>query len=110
MAAALYSTKVGDTFYAECTFEGSDGAPVILDDAQISVASSLLSPDESRRIDLAVEPLDQAQYPGRYNLRIETADFDPGYWTWDIRYRDANGDFTSATGTVRVLFTAPVTL
>ena len=54
MAAPIYSTKVGDTFYAECTFEGSDGAPVSLDAAQIDVASSLLSPDES----LGIAPIE----------------------------------------------------
>jgi hypothetical protein len=110
MASPIYSTKVGDTFYAECTYEDGSGAPVDLTDALITPTSTLLSPDNDRRVQLAVAILDQTANRGRFDLRCETTDFVTGWWTWDIRYRDGNGDFSSSTETVRVFFSARVTL
>jgi hypothetical protein len=102
--------KVGDTFYAELEFIGDDGQPVDLAEAGITPRSSLLSPDNDRRVELEVDLFDQTEDRGRYSVRCETADFVPGNWTWDIRYSDAQGDFSSSTPTVRIFFAAPVTL
>ena len=110
MAAPDFSTKVGTTFYAECALTDDSGNPVDMAGAGITPSSSLLSPDGARRVPLSVDMLDQATDPGRYTVRTETDDFAPGYWTWDVRYLDANGDFTTLTETVRIAFASAVTL
>jgi len=106
---ATYKSKVGDTFYAECTYQDADGEPVSLVSLGLTVASSLLSPDGRTRLELEIEVLDQTTYPGRFNVRGDTEDWMIGVSSWDIQYTSED-DFITSTDTVKICFAENVTL
>ena len=100
--------KIGDTFYAECAYSADDGVPVNLTTDGVTVQSTVLSQDGETRYDLAVEVLDQAEFPGRFNLSADTVDWTPRWGQWDIQYSDSQG-FVISTETVRINLTTDIT-
>lgn len=111
MAAPDYVTKVGNTFSASgvVTDTSSPSVPVNLVSAGIAISSAMISPDGSRTVNLTVDVADQSVSPGAYTLRVETGDFTPGVWRWDIRFRYATDSSSDATKTLNVLFNEQVT-
>ena len=78
--------KVGDTFLAQCLAESNDSSPFDLNELDISVESSVLSPDGLTRFYLSVEILDQQTNIGRYDISGPTDNWPLGTAYWDIRY------------------------
>lgn len=101
--------KIGDTFFAECTYFDDDGAPANLTEAGVTVRSSVLSQDGVTRYELTVEVLDQDTYPGRYDISADTAEWSPRWGQWDIQYVDNDG-FVISTETVRINLTTDITV
>lgn len=101
MIAKVLDLKIGDTIDCTGTHRDSDGNPIDLTAAGITVNSSVRQ-DDGTVHSLAVEILDQAAHPGEFRITGETGQWSPGKCNlWDIRYTNADGHSYS-TDTIQI--------
>lgn len=94
------SINLGDTIKASCVYRDSNGDPVNLTAAGITVTSAIRNPDGTKEFDLEVTPAaDQVANAGQFLIRGQSAEFasrqTAGTWTWLIRYTQGEDVFST---------------
>lgn len=96
---AEFTLKRGDTLLAQCVHRDSNGNPVNLTLAGISIDSVVKSENGFHRYNLTVtlNP-DQLANPGAYEIRGDTTTWQVGdNLSWDIRYSQGGNSFSTRT-------------
>ena len=92
----------GDTFRADAVYRDTDGIPVDLDAAGITVTAVARDPDATTTVELdVVQAPDQAATPGEFSVTgdtaawVTTADSRLAGWRVRFSYTSAEGRFSS---------------